>query len=50
MADYLSRAPIPTKTVSEEYSKKSQYIYFTGKVQEWPIDNETIRKETQIDA
>lgn len=48
IADCLSRLPIKTNTVSDEYERDG-YIYFTEISNEWPIDNFRVATETAND-
>lgn len=50
VADYMSRAPIPTTVTSEEAAGRATYIHFTESVKEWPINNEEIRKASRQDS
>lgn len=49
LADYLSRAPVKTKVISEENSGKSMFLNFTASQEDWPINNEDIRRKTSED-
>jgi len=49
IADYMSRAPIPTEVISEETAAGSSYIYLTEADSRWPIDNEAVRQATKSD-
>lgn len=49
VADYLSRFPKAISQIDVENDKMVSYLYFTNNINEWPLNNEDIRKETQID-
>ena len=46
MTDYLSRAPTKSKDQVTDTSDRSSYLYFAEKVENWPINNNKIRKYT----
>ena len=50
LADYLSRAPTKVKIISPEFEERDNYLNFVASnLNEWPIDNDLLRKETLKD-
>lgn len=49
IADYLSRSPLKTYVISDEYESNGNYLYFTARQDEWPIDNQEIQVNTAKD-